>query len=163
MYVGIGRHFLHDSGHFTRYLIIGTGKDKNLSDRVFLFEIFAGNALGDYDLSRHRKAGLFITFQKLEIEKTEKARIGISYLVFPQRQLTILHNLFWLEQRADSGIIFNSRKILFHCRAVSERAACPVIGQHLPFAECTLHTVNMGIFRVHLVKTELKSYIRQNQ
>ena len=37
------------------------------------------------------------------------------------------------------------------------------IGQHLPFAECTLHTVNMGIFRVHLVKTELKSYIRQNQ
>ena len=94
--MGIGRHFLHDSGHFTRYLIIGTGKDKNLSDRVFLFEIFAGNALGDYDLSRHRKAGLFITFQKLEIEKTEKARIGISYLVFPQRQLTILHNLFRL-------------------------------------------------------------------
>ena len=43
MYMGIGRHFLHDSGHFTRYLIIGTGKDKNLSNRVFLFEIFAGN------------------------------------------------------------------------------------------------------------------------
>ena len=76
---------------------------------------------------------------------------------------TILHNLFRLEQRADSGIIFNSRKILFHCRTVSEGAACPVVGQHFPFVKRTLHTVDMVILCVHFIKAEFKSHVGKNQ
>ena len=43
MYMRVGRHFFHHSGHFTRYLIVCAGKDEYLPDRVFVLEIFTGN------------------------------------------------------------------------------------------------------------------------
>ena len=60
---------------------------------------------------------------------------------------------------SDTGIIFDSGKILFHGRGISERAGRPVIGQDFPFMKSTLHPIDMGIFRVHFIKAELKSDI----
>ena len=79
----VGRHFFHHSGHFTRYLVVCAGKDEYLPDRVFVLEIFTGNAFGDYHLPGHGETSLFIPFQKFEIKKTEEARIGIGYLILP--------------------------------------------------------------------------------
>ncbi len=93
----VGRHFFHHSGHFTRYLVVCAGKDEYLPDRVFVLEIFTGNAFGDYHLPRHGETGFLIAFQKFEIKKAKKAGFGIRYLILPQGQFTVFHYLFRLE------------------------------------------------------------------
>ena len=159
----IGRHLFHHPCHFANHLVIRSSKDKYLTDGIFILKILPGNTFGDDHLAGHGEASGLISLHQLKVEQTEEAGIGISYLVFAQSKFTILHNLFRLIQGNHPRIVFNSGQILFHSRTITKRTAGPIVGLYFAFIESAFHTENAFVLLVHLVETELKSDISQDQ
>ena len=159
----IGRHLFHHPCHFANHLVIRSRKDKYLSDGVFVLKILPGNTFGDDHLAGHGKASGLISFHQLEIEQAEETGIGISYLVFAQSQFTVLHYLLGLIQRDHPGIIFNAGQVLLHGRTITERTAGPIVGLHFSLVESTFHAEDALVLLVHLVETELKGDVSQDQ
>lgn len=75
----VGRHFFHHSGHFTRYLVVCAGKDEYLPDRVFVLEIFTGNAFGDYHLPRMERQVFLSPFKSSKSKRRKK--LGSAYAI----------------------------------------------------------------------------------
>ena len=159
----IGRHLFHHPCHFANHLVIRSRKDKYLSDGVFVLKILPGNPFGDDHLAGHGEASGLISLHQLEIEQAEETGIGISYLVFAQSKFTILHNLFRLIQGNHPRIVFNSGQILFHGRTITERTAGPIVGLHFSLVESTFHAEDALVLLVHLIETELKGDVSQDQ
>ena len=122
---GIGRHFLHDSGHFTRYLIIGTGKDKNLSDRSSSLKYLRAMRSVITTCPGIERL-VFLSPFKSSKSKRRKSPDRHKLSGFPA--VSTHHTSQSVQVGAESRFGYNLQfpaRSLFHCRAVSERACLP--------------------------------------